>query len=265
MASVAAKPNTSDTVQQPTLTTRNRTTPIRSNRRAQRPMLPNSGERFPDRLADMQLGVSVPWYAPLGLWNVTFGSASDRLFASPDEMTPDITWAVGMPQAPDDAFFFINWQNNRDYRNRLLVPGFVYRHKQGNWFTLMTGFPVNAFSWRPVEKVELSASYEFPRTVYSELAYRPVKSVKLHAGFDWTNQRYFRYDRVNVRDRLWRVEKRLLAGVRWQPNETFFVDFGGGYSFDRFWFEGEDYEDRSYNRINVSDGPFVQLRVGLRF
>jgi hypothetical protein len=40
---------------------------------------------------------------------------------------------------------------------------------------------------------------------------------------------------------------------------------GRGYSFDRFYFEGEDYGDRRDNRLDVGSGPFAAVRVGVRF
>jgi hypothetical protein len=44
-----------------------------------------------------------------------------------------------------------------------------------------------------------------------------------------------------------------------------FLDLSGGYAFDRFWFEGEDYDDRSMDRINLADGPFVSAQIVARF
>ncbi len=38
-----------------------------------------------------------------------------------------------------------------------------------------------------------------------------------------------------------------------------------GYSFDRFYYEGESYSDRTHNRIDVGSGPFATIRLGLRF
>jgi hypothetical protein len=43
------------------------------------------------------------------------------------------------------------------------------------------------------------------------------------------------------------------------------MDVTVGYSFDRFYFEGESYSDRTENRVRIGDGPFVVLRVAVRF
>ncbi len=231
-----------------------------------RPRLAHAGRKFPPRLTDLQVGFMFPWVLPPGIYNITVGSASDRPFASGDEITADVTWAYGTPQGGTESLLvYVNWQNNRDFLNRCPVPGGMYRYKQGNWFTLALGFPYNALAWRPTEKLELSASYEFPRTVFAQIACRPCKPLKVHAGFDWTNQRYYRHDRRHVRDRLWFDEKRLTLGVRWDVNDQLYLDVCGGYAFDRFWFEGQTYEDRDYNRTNIADGPFIGLQLGARF
>jgi len=41
-------------------------------------------------------------------------------------------------------------------------------------------------------------------------------------------------------------------------------ELAGGYAFDRFYFEGENYSDRHDNRIDVGAGPFVSARLNVR-
>ena len=225
-----------------------------------RPELPGVG-RLSAELWDIQLGLTTAMTVPPGLWNITIGSASDRPFASGEEWTADVTWAIGAPF----LIGFINWQNNRDWLNGLPIPGAALRAKQGNWFTAVAGFPYSAIGWRPVKQWELAASYEFPRTIYTQIRYRPTDSLKLFAGFEWDNQRYFRHDREDRNDRLWYVEKRLVGGVRWDLSEHGFLEAFAGYAFDRFWFEGHTYEDRHDCRIDIGDGPFAGVQFGLRF
>jgi hypothetical protein len=228
------------------------------------PRLPQTGGRLPSNLSNMQAGFAIPVPGFWSLANVTFGSASDRPFGSADEMTMDVTWFTGEMQGPGWGAY-INWQNNRDYLNGLPIPGFVYRYKQGNWFTWVAGFPDNAIAWRPVEWLELSGEYTFPRTVRTEIGVRPIREIKLFSGFDWTHDSFFRHDRQDKDDRLWYFEKTVGGGVRWEHENWLFLELKGGWAFDRFWFEGQRYEDRSFNRINVADGPFLGLTFGVRF
>ena len=43
------------------------------------------------------------------------------------------------------------------------------------------------------------------------------------------------------------------------------LELSGGWAFDRFYFEGEDYDDRDDNRIDVESGPFGKAMVSVRF
>ena len=74
-----------------------------------------------------------------------------------------------------------------------------------------------------------------------------------------------RHGRRKESNRLWYFEKRLVAGVRWQVRDRCHLDFSGGYAFDRFFFEGERYEDRSFNRLDVSGGVFLGVQIVWRF
>ena len=48
---------------------------------------------------------------------------------------------------------------------------------------------------------------------------------------------------------------------------VFYVRFQalGGWAFDRFFFEGDRYEDRGFNRLEIADGPFLRIQLGVRF
>ena len=228
--------------------------------------LPDTGERLPRHLWDMRAGGTTFFPFPVGFVNITFGSASDKPFASADEMTANVTYMTP-PLEPGHGswLFFVNYSNNRDYLNRCTLPGFVWRYQPVEAFKLALGFPFSGVRWRATDWFSLSATYSFPRTVRAAVGFRPAPSVELSAGFDWENQRFFRRDRAEVKDRLWYDEKRLAVRARWRICNSAYLEASGGYAFDRFFFEGETYEDRGFNRVNVSDGPFLSFQLGVRF
>jgi hypothetical protein len=92
-----------------------------------------------------------------------------------------------------------------------------------------------------------------------------VRPVRLWAGFDWTNDRFLLADRENTDDRLFYYEKRLRTGAIIGLARQVYTEITVGYSFDRFYYEGESYSDRTHNRIDVGSGPFATIRLGLRF
>ena len=87
----------------------------------------------------------------------------------------------------------------------------------------------------------------------------------MFAGFDWRNQRYFRADRDNNDERIFYYEKRVGGGFRLGVAPQVALTFQGGWAFDRFYFEGEDYGDRDGNMIDVADSPYGTFKIGARF
>jgi hypothetical protein len=132
-------------------------------------------------------------------------------------------------------------------------------------FNLVAGIPFSMIRWRPADRWTVEGSFFIPRTAFAKLSYQLTDPLQLYAAFDWTNQRYFRHERRDDDDRLFYFQKRALAGARWQFDPDCFLDLSGGWAFDRFWFEGEDYGDRGDNRIDISDGPVMQMRFVLKF
>ena len=116
-----------------------------------------------------------------------------------------------------------------------------------------------------MDKLTVSSAYLLPRTVHAKISYELVEGLSLYGGFDWQNQRWFRADRADDDDRLFYYEKKAAVGLRWEPVKNWTVDLQGGYGFDRFFFEGEEYDDRGDNRISLSDGFFIGVQTGMRF
>jgi len=230
------------------------------------PRLPDTGEPFPQHLWDVQASAAIISMVPPGALNITFGSASDVPFASADEMTLDVTWMSMIPCRRSWVLVpLVNWHNNRDYLNAVPLPGLAALWNPGEKLAAGMGFPASFISARPVDGLWLAASWAFPQTVYTRARYELLEGLHVYGGFEWANQRYFRHDREEPEQRLWYDEKRLLGGVRWEIGARAFLDLSGGWAFDRMFFEGERYEDRDHNRLDVDDGPFLWLRFGLHF
>ena len=103
------------------------------------------------------------------------------------------------------------------------------------------------------------------RKVHAQVTYEMMKPVSLYTRFDWDNDRFFLADRFDDDDRLFFYEKRIGGGVKIELARNVYLDLSGGFAFDRFFFEGEDYDDRNDNRIELDDGPFAAIRIGVDF
>lgn len=106
----------------------------------------------------------------------------------------------------------------------------------------------------------------FPiRRIHTGASSLVLPSVKLYGAFDWRTERYFRADRTDRDGRPFYYEKRLAAGCQWRTGEHLTLDLSRGYAFDRIFFEGEDYRDKDFNRIDVASGSLSSVQVAFRF
>ena len=92
-----------------------------------------------------------------------------------------------------------------------------------------------------------------------------MRPVALFADFAWRNQRYFRSGRANDDDRLLYYEKRLGGGFQVDLIRQVSLQLAGGWAFDRFYFEAENYDDRNNNLIDLGNAAFGEVRVSLKF
>jgi hypothetical protein len=126
------------------------------------------------------------------------------------------------------------------------------------------GVPFSAIEWKPVEALTFEASYFPVRHVRARATWRVARPLRTYVGFDWDSERYRLADRPDEDKRLFYYEKRLTGGVRFDLKHVG-IELYGGYVFDRFYFQGEGYSDRRKDRFDVEAGPFVGVRVGVRW
>jgi hypothetical protein len=233
-------------------------------------ILPDTGEPFPDNLWNVRFGTTYRhrfesgW---IGALDVNVGSPSDEPFASADELEVSATAILRIPVRERDAWiFFLNYGSNREFLPHIPIPGFGYSYQPSDQFEAVVTTGIVSLRYQPIETLTLTASYIAVRTVDVRLTYQLFRPVRLWVGFDWTNERYLRADRADSDDRLFYYEKRVRAGAIIGLARWLYVELTGGYSFDRFYFEGESYtDDRNRNRLDVEASPFGAVRIGTRF
>jgi hypothetical protein len=231
-------------------------------------ILPDTGENFPDRLWDVDFGTAARWKLENG-WilggALTVRSASDQPFATIHETAIQADALLRVPWRDSLAWIFLlNYSTLREILPGVPLPGAALVYEPGPHFRLLAGIPL-VFRWIPIDGLEFAGTYVILRTVRSRVSYRIIGPFSVYAGFDWDNQRFFRSGRSDEDARLSYYEKRVGGGIRWNGTSGVYLDAGGGYAFDRFWFEGKTYQDRHANRIDLADGPFVMLRAGVQF
>jgi hypothetical protein len=240
------------------------------------PRLPDTGERLPNHLWDVGVATMVRrrlangWIVGAGL---SVGSPSDRPFASDEEVAVDAAAFVRIPAGQQNAWLvMLSYANGREFCRHVPLPGAAYHHSFGRSAWLLAGVPLSMVQIGPLGGAgeaegwfRLNASYLLVRTVHVKATFRVHPRMSLYAAFDWDSERLYRHDRRDHDDRLLYYEKRLAAGARVDITDRVYMDASAGWAFDRFWFEGEGYDDRGDNRIDVDDGPFVGVKLGVRF
>ncbi len=193
-------------------------------------------------------------------------SPSDKPFESAHEIAVDASAFLRVPDGQHSAwYYFLDISNNREFLNNIPLPGLGYFQQHSQSLQTMLGAPISSLRWTPCEKLTVEAMYLWLRTIHAKVTYQLSKHLKIYSGFDWLNQRYLRAGRGNNDDRLFYYEKRIVAGIDLALSENIHLDINGGYSFDRFFFEGSDYSDRDKNRISLTDGPFAAITTHLSF
>ena len=228
-------------------------------------ILPDTRGVFPDHLWDIRVGgtyrraLTNGWIAG---GHVSVGSPSDRPFAGADEVLVTATGLTRIPHGKRGAWLLmLHYANARDWLPHVPLPGVSYEYRASEGLLATLGVPFSSIRYSPIPALTFEGSYGLPRRVRTRVTYAVDERLKLYAGFDWTSRSYFRHDRADDGDRLTHYQKRVEAGVRMDITDKLRLDVTGGFAFDRFWFEGEDYGDRGDNRLDIGDGPLVAASV----
>lgn len=229
-------------------------------------VFPDSGLPFPDELWNIRVGKNYIYQFANG-WsgglNVNIGSASDQPFGDLRNYNFGAIGFVSIPVYDRDA-----WNLALVYMPMsqipFPIPSVAYQWNPSDQFSMNIGLPFEV-SYRPTEQWSFEASYMLLTTVHAQTTYRWNDQWKSYAAFDWENQSWFLDQRIEDNERLFLYEMRLVAGIQKKFRNNFTIDVTAGYAFDRYFFNGEGFEDRNNDRIEVGAGPFLAIEGALRF
>ena len=232
-------------------------------------ILPQSDRPFPDDLWDLRAGVNYRYKLERG-WvtgaSLTVGSPSDKPFNKLDDTSIGATASLMIPQKKTHYWlFFLNYSNTRDFLAGIPIPGAAYSYNPDRNLMVLIGLPLAMVRWKPAPEWTLAGSYIYPRGIITRVGYRPWKWLEPYVGFDWTYQRWFLSDRQDEKDRWFFYQKEAKAGVHLYLVKGLRLDLNGAYAFDRLWFEGNDYDDRDQDRIDLENGFIFNLTLNWRF
>ena len=229
-------------------------------------LLPDSKVPFPDELWQARFGTTYRhqfangW---IGGGTLSVGSASDQPFAHFDDLLVGGMAFLRVPQGTHNAWLF-SLAYSPTSELPIPLPGVAYAYQPSERLRAVIGLPL-ALMYRPWDTLMLVGSYMLLRTVYVRATYRLTTLVHLSVGFAWENDSYLLADRNRDDDRFFSYDKQVSAGAQIMLGSHVTLHLAGGYIFDRFYFEGEDYSDRHRNRIDVDAGPLASLQVQVRW
>jgi hypothetical protein len=232
-------------------------------------ILPNTFQPFPDDLYNIRFGTTYrhlfdnDW---VGGASVSVGSASDQPFSTVNELVANISAYLRVPSGERNAWLFsLNYSTISEFLPGVPIPGVAFFYNPNEWFQATIGFPFASITWRPMEDFTVTASYAPITNMHLKATYRLMPALSIYGGFDWEYESYFLADRLDDREKFWYADQRASVGVQYKATESIKIDLSTGYEFNRFYFEGRNYSDNHFNRVDVGSGPFAAFRVALQF
>jgi hypothetical protein len=229
-------------------------------------IFPDTGQPFPDELWAIRFAATYRHLFDNG-WiaggTVSVGSASDKPFDTINEMTAGINAFLRVPQGEHNAWLFsLSYSSNSEIP--IPIPGVAFLWQPSDQFRMNIGLPFQVM-YRPIDDLTFDLSYMLLTSVHARVTYRVMPAVRVYAGYDYNNESYLPADRINENDRLFYYDQHLTTGVQFAVCRCATLDFSGGYTFDRFYFEGHSFSDRSRNRIDVGSGAFLSADFRVRW
>jgi hypothetical protein len=229
-------------------------------------ILPDTGQPVPSELWNVHLGLRYSrqmangWMASGG---VNLGSASDQPFATIHEMNVGMNAMLRIPQGEHNAWMLSLMYSPTGELN-FPVPGVAFSWNPSPQFHANIGLPMMV-SWRPTDDWQFQASYMLIRTIHLKASYRLTERLRAFAAYDWSNEAYSLVDRPEDKDRFFIYDQRVGMGLETSLFRNWTASVSAGYVFDRFLFEGTSFSSSTSNRVNLGDGPFAALNLGVRF
>ncbi|HEX7008778.1 MAG TPA: DUF6268 family outer membrane beta-barrel protein, partial [Phycisphaeraceae bacterium] len=223
-------------------------------------------DALPERLTDVS--VAAGWSATgeqgrrLGLV-AGVGYAGDAPFADSEAfyIQADVIYELPLDERSKLSLLF-NYHGNRTFWPDVPLPAVSYAHRVNDTLSYVVGAPASEVRWRPHPRWLVNIRYYVPTTVDAVVEYELSRSWRLFAQFD-NRLDAFVVDGQEDR-RLFFSQRRLEAGVRYQPHPQCDLVLAGGYAFDQSFERGWDIRDLDTVR-DVDDSPYLRGGLELRF
>lgn len=231
-------------------------------------ILPDTGNRFPERLWDIYFGPNYrhrfqnEWVFGI---SALAGSASDSPFSGYNVLDINSNIFLKIPTNTTDGWFLLlNYASNRQFLRHYPIPGFGYMLGSKKNVRGFFGIPFFV-QFFPASPVSMRVSYIPVLSVDAVITGKPCEWAEPFIGYQWINNTYMREARPENDDRLYYQEMVAKAGVVFKPARWINLSLESGYSFQTKYFEGRHFYDDSFNKVQLSNAPYVSLDISVKF
>jgi len=160
--------------------------------------------------------------------------------------------------------FMLNYNGNRSIFPDIPLPAIAYARRANDELSYVVGIPYSNIKWSPFDRFTLELGYVIPFTLNVLAEYEVIDDWKLFAGF---RNRLLAYRLTNDDQdhrRVFFQQRRVEAGIAWEPCSYLAIRLAGGYAFDQEISRGWDgRNDTTLDKL--SSEPYFGVTVNLNF
>lgn len=224
---------------------------------------------LPERLFDMAIaaGFKLPDVSDFtGGLTIGAGYAGDRPFGDANAWYYKATAVFGKKiNETDDVAILLDYDGNRTFMPDVPIPGLIFRRKVSDTLLLAAGFPVSSIEWKPIDYLTLELVYTVVDRLDVRADYEFIDGWSVFGLFE-RRRDAFHIDGLDAgnHDRLIFEQRKLEAGLRWEPSEDIAGTLSVGYAFGQEF--GVGFDSRDIDAIaEIDDAPYVRLGFEARF
>lgn len=196
------------------------------------------------------LGVGYNGRSPYGDANALYGKA-DLIFTNKPSDTS--MWQV-----------IVDYDGNRSFLPDVPLPSIAYTDWSNDNFVWTVGFPYNALTWKPADKLEVELGALLIYDIHATVTYEVSDALEVFAGYASRTDAF----RIDNDDRDTRrvifSQQTVELGLTYEPCEEFEITLAGGYAFNQDFEYGFDTRDTN-NILDVSDEPYLRVSAEIKF
>jgi hypothetical protein len=229
-------------------------------------VFPTSGTEFPESLWNIRVGtfymrpLENGWKFGAGL-NV--GSASDIPFGAIRHVNPALFSFLNVPRPGENSWNFSVYYLPLS-EIPFPIPGVAYFWHASDALQMNIGLPAQ-ITYQPNDTFAFTASYMLLTTVNVRGTWNIDDNWSAYASYESRNRSWYLHDRVKDDERMFAYEQGLFVGVQRPVWRKLKADVSAGYLFDRFYFIGENYDERHRDRIDIAAGASISAQLGLAY